>query len=74
MSITEHETTIAYDYAEKMVRIFTTRSGVVNQILKRSDNQAIVQDNGGSWSINLSMELCRNPSLLVKITGDSEVE
>ncbi|MBW4441110.1 MAG: hypothetical protein KME10_07735 [Plectolyngbya sp. WJT66-NPBG17] len=74
MTIDEHESMIAFDYAEKMVRIFTTRSGVVNQIQKRSNNQAIVQDNGGSWSINLSMELCRNPALIVKIAGDSDVE
>ncbi|MBD1825662.1 hypothetical protein H6F51_24655 [Cyanobacteria bacterium FACHB-DQ100] len=46
MSIDEHETTIAFNYAEKVVRIYTTRSGAVNQILKRSNNQAIVQDNG----------------------------
>ncbi|MBD1847489.1 hypothetical protein H6F89_29635 [Cyanobacteria bacterium FACHB-63] len=71
MTTTEHETTIVYRYEQKRVRIFTTRSGVVNQIQKRSNNQAIVQHNGGSWSINLSIELCRNPSMLVKIAGDA---
>ncbi|MEP0918651.1 hypothetical protein NC981_17615 [Leptolyngbya sp. DQ-M1] len=56
MSITEHETTIAFDYEQKQVRIFTTRSGVVNQIQKRSSNQAIVQGSNrplphSSWKL-----------------------
>lgn len=74
MTNEEHETTISYDYADRVVRVYTTREGVRNQILKRLGDQEGVSfvETLRSWSFTIPMQYCRSADMVVKLLNEDE--
>ncbi|MGG6266215.1 hypothetical protein ACQ4M3_05170 [Leptolyngbya sp. AN03gr2] len=73
------ETSIVYDYEQNEVRIWTDRSGVARQILKRSQGKAKVTESKQvdriiAWSISLPLECCRGAYAIAKVlASESEM-
>lgn len=73
MSIEEHETQISFDYAEQIVRIYTTREGVKNGVLRRlGDQESVTCFGNGPWNLTVPMSMCRGPQLIVKLLNPEE--
>lgn len=73
MTLEEHETQISFDYAGQVVRIYTTREGVKNGILKRLGVQeGVTTEGNGPWTLQVPMTMCRGPQLIVKLLNPSE--
>ena len=74
MTLEEHETQISFDYSQRVVRVYTTREGVKNGILKRLGEQpdVTVEDGDGYWSLILPMSACRAPQLIAKLLNPDE--
>jgi|GEM_PF-1163463 len=74
MKLEEQETTITYDYADSVVRIYTTREGVKNGIVRRLGEQEglKVTASSSSWSIVVPMALCRSGDMIVKLLNPEE--
>lgn len=71
----EHETNLIWDYTDQVVRIYTTRQGVLRRIKKRLnsdiDKVSITETSSGVF-INIPMSLCRDPSTVVKVSKSVE--
>lgn len=68
----EQETTISYDYDRKVVRIYTTREGVFNNIKKRlgsswMEEMSAKRDHG--WYLIIPVNLCRQAYAITKCIG-----
>ena len=74
MLISEHETTINFDYEHDLVRVYTTRVGVVNGIRKRLGNEVDYDSKqmGHGYSLTLPMTACRSPEFICKLLNPDE--
>ena len=75
MQAEEHETHIWFDYASNTVKVYTTREGVRNGILRRLGPQEGIAEEStgrGRWSITIPMDLCRSPELICKLLNEEE--
>ena len=75
MQVSEHETTINFEYDQRVVRIYTTREGCANGIIRRlGDASEFKQErlNSFSWSFTIPMGDCRSPELIVKLLNPDE--
>jgi hypothetical protein len=66
----ESETIINYDYASKVVHIFTTYRGVYKNIVKRIGEVNIPYHGGdleSGWSIKAPMKYFREPFCISKV-------
>ncbi|MEL6224922.1 MAG: hypothetical protein AAFR31_20000 [Cyanobacteria bacterium J06627_8] len=74
MLISEHETTINFDYEERVVRIYTTREGVYNGVIRRLGKEVDYQPSGtvNAWSFVIPMAACRTPEFICKLLNPDE--
>lgn len=73
----EHETNINFDYSDGVIRIYTTRLGVYSRLIKRLGDEAlgrcqVEQMNSRAWQMTIPMDLCRDASMVVKLTNPDE--
>jgi hypothetical protein len=76
MTNEEHETVLNFDYAENVLKVFTTREGVYNGIKRRLGETALLEcsltEKRQSWSMIIPLKFCRNPALICKILNPDE--
>lgn len=70
MATTTEETSITYDYEIKEVRVYSTRQGVINGILRRLGDQEGVRHEGNF--LYLPMSLCRGAEMITKLLNPDE--
>ena len=69
----EHETILTWDYQDQVIRLYTTREGVKNGILKRLGPDAAPKVQGnGPWAFVVPFEHCRAPQLIAKLLNPEE--
>ena len=68
MKLDEHETNICFDYAQGVVRIYTTKDSVKNGFEKRLQGCPDFETYGhsGHWSLTVPIKYCRQPYLVAK--------
>jgi len=69
MTNEEHETTLNFDYAHKVLRVFTTRRGVYDGFVKRLGAENIQQlaETDRTWAFVVDLKLCRSANAIAKL-------
>jgi hypothetical protein len=76
MTNEEHETVLNFDYAEQVLKVFTTREGVFNGFKRRLGEAALMEcsltEKRQSWSMVIPLKFCRNPAMISKLINPDE--
>lgn len=74
MTLQEQETNLVFDYAGKVVRVYTTREGVYNGFCRRlgADKVTLIRQTSSDWSFTVPMDDCRGPEAIAKLLNPDE--